>query len=107
MSSELGDVVEFDPFSSTYFDDPYDTYRQLRDHKPVYRNDQYGFYALSRWDDVVEASRDWRTYTSTHGVDLASLTSDQLPDYYSIIMIDPPKHDRMRGMVSRVFPSPT
>jgi cytochrome P450 len=103
VSSDLGDAIEFDPFSSTYFDDPYDTYRLLRDHKPVYRNDQYGFYALSRWDDVVEAHRDWRTYTSTHGVDLAQLTSGKLPSFESIIMIDPPKHDRMRGLVSRVF----
>jgi cytochrome P450 len=99
----MSDTIEFDPFSSTYFDDPYETYRQLRDHKPVYRNDRYGFYALSRWDDVVDASRDWRTYTSTHGVDLAQLTSGKLPDFESIIMIDPPKHDRMRGLVSRVF----
>ncbi len=103
MSSDLSDEIEFDPFSSTYFDDPYETYRLLRDHKPVYRNDRYGFYALSRWDDVVDASRDWRTYTSTHGVDLASLTKETIPTYDSLITIDPPKHDRMRALVSRVF----
>jgi cytochrome P450 len=101
--SNESDTIEFDPFSSTYFDDPYDTYRQLRDHKPVYRNDRYGFYALSRWDDVVEASRDWRTYSSTHGVDLATLTKPEFPAFESLITIDPPKHDRMRALVSRVF----
>ncbi len=95
--------VEFDPFSSTFFDDPYDTYRRLRDERPVYHNATYGFYALSRWDDVVNASRDWRTYSSTHGVDLASLTSGEMPIYESLIMMDPPKHDRLRALVSRVF----
>ena len=57
--------VEFDPFSSVFFDDPYPTYRRLRDEAPVYSNDQYGFVALSRYDDVVSAHRDWETYSST------------------------------------------
>jgi cytochrome P450 len=95
--------VEFDPFSSVYFDDPYETYRRLRDERPVYRNDRYGFTALSRWDDVVEASRNWQTFSSAHGVDLATLTSGRRPEFDSLIMIDPPKHNRLRALVSRVF----
>lgn len=97
------DEIEFDPFSDVFFNDPLEVYRQLRDHQPVYFNATYGFYALSRWDDVVEASRDWQTYTSTHGVDLATLSSGKLPDFDSLIMMDPPKHDRLRALVSRVF----
>jgi cytochrome P450 len=97
--------IEFDPVSTTFFDDPYDVYRQLRDRRPLYRNDRYGFYALSRWDDVVAASRDWQTYSSAHGVDLHHLTTLQgrRPEFDSLIMIDPPKHDRLRALVSRVF----
>lgn len=98
-------VHEFDPYSETYFEDPYETYRWLRDDAPVYRNDHYGFYALSRYDDVLAAHRDWQTFTSTHGV-----TIDQLVDPYaremirgSIIFMDPPEHDRLRQIVSRVF----
>ena len=104
-SSEAPDAsdVEFDPFSPTYFDDPYETYRQLRDHRPVYLNDTYGFAALSRWDDVVEAHKNWRAFSSEYGVDLATLTSGRRPDYESLIMIDPPRHDRLRALVSRVF----
>ena len=45
--------VEFDPFSDEYFDDPTDVYRRLRDEAPVYFSERYGFYALSRFDDVV------------------------------------------------------
>ena len=40
-------VHEFDPYSDTFFGDPYDTYKWLRDDAPVYRNDHYGFYARS------------------------------------------------------------
>jgi len=95
-------AVEFDPFSSVYFDDPYDLYRRLRDEAPVYHNPTYGFYALSRYDDVCRAHRDVEGFSSTHGVDLATMTGNR-PPQESIIMMDPPKHDRLRALVSRVF----
>jgi cytochrome P450 len=99
--SVLG-AVEFDPFSSVFFDDPYETYRRLRDEAPVYFNARYRFYALSRWDDVCRAHRDWAAFSSSHGVDLSTLSGHNQPQE-SIIMMDPPKHDRLRALVSRVF----
>ena len=51
-------VIEFDPFSDDFFDDPYDTYAVLRDEAPLYFNEQYGFYALSRYADVMAAHND-------------------------------------------------
>ncbi len=101
--SPTTDDVEFDPFSTTYFDNPYETYRQLRDKRPVYLNERYGFAALTRWDDVVEALRNWQEFSSAHGVDLATLTIGEMPEFDSLIMIDPPRHDRLRALVSRVF----
>ena len=95
--------VEFDPFSPTFYEDPYDTYRRLRDEAPVYRNERYGFYALSRYDDVCAASKDWARFTSTHGVDLSTLTTRLHDPIETLIMMDPPKHDRLRALVSRVF----
>ncbi|MGP8058114.1 MAG: cytochrome P450 [Acidimicrobiales bacterium] len=97
-----GAPVEFDPFSPAFFDDPYPVYRRLRDEAPVYHNEHYGFWALSRYEDVVLAHRDWETYTSTHGLDLVMLTSDG-PVPPSMIMMDPPEHHRMRLLVSKVF----
>jgi cytochrome P450 len=96
--------VEFNPFSADFFDDPYETYAWLRDHAPVYHNDQYGFWALSRYDDVVAAHRDWKNFTSTHGVTIDQLT-DPRPVTVdgSIIFLDPPEHERLRRLVSRVF----
>ena len=55
--------MEFDPLSADFFDDPYDTYRWLRDEAPVYHNERYGFWALSRFADVVAAHRDWKTFS--------------------------------------------
>jgi len=98
-------AVEFDPFSDEYFNDPTDVYRRLRDEAPVYFNERYGFYALSRFADVVTAHRDWQAFSSTHGLDLSMLTKDPelVRSFRSIIMMDPPEHDRLRALVSRVF----
>lgn len=97
--------MDFDPLSETFFDDPYDTYRWLRDEAPAYRNDHYGFWALSRYDDVVAAHRDWQTFSSTHGATIDQLTDPRSPELYGgmLIFMDPPQHDRLRRLVSRVF----
>ncbi len=97
--------VDFDPFSDEYFADPSEMYRQLRDEAPLYFSEKYGFYALSRFADVVVAHRDWRGFSSSHGPDLHMMRRpiEEIRGYRSIIMMDPPEHDRLRGLVSRVF----
>ena len=74
----------------------------------MYHNEQYGFWALSRYDDVVAAHRDWQTFTSTQGITLdhahrAGHRSSLKAATGSIIFMDPPDHDRLRKLVSRVF----
>lgn len=96
-------AVEFDPFSADFFDDPYDTYRALRDQAPVYQNTRYGFWALSRFDDIAAAHRDWQTFSSAHGVTLHDILAPVPPPPASIIYLDPPAHERVRNLVSRVF----
>jgi cytochrome P450 len=98
-------AVELDPFSPTFFDDPYDTYTRLRDEAAVFFSEKYRFYALSRYADVVAAHKDWATFSSAHGVDLTTLSTDPelVASLRSIIMMDPPAHDRFRALVSRVF----
>jgi cytochrome P450 len=98
-------AVEFDPFSDEFFDDPTEVYRRLRDEAPVYHSERYGFYALSRFDDVVAAHRDWQGFSSAHGVDLSTLSKDPelIRSFRMIIMMDPPEHERFRKLVSRVF----
>jgi cytochrome P450 len=98
-------AVEFDPFSDEYFNDPTDVYRRLRDEAPVYFSERYGFYALSRFADVVAAHRDWQAFSSAHGIELSSLSRDPelIRNLRSMIMMDPPEHDRLRTLVSRVF----
>jgi cytochrome P450 len=99
------DTLEFDPFSDEFFDDPYDLYRRMRDEAPVSFNERYGFWALFRYDDVCQAHKEWQTFSSSHGVDLSMMRQppEMVRQMRLIIMQDPPEHDRMRALVSRVF----
>jgi len=97
--------VEFDPFSDDFFNDPTEIYRRLRDEAPVWFSEKYGFYALSRFADVLAAHRDWEGFSSAHGIELFLLSKDpeEVASYRQLIMMDPPEHDRFRALVSRVF----
>jgi cytochrome P450 len=94
--------LRFDPFSEDFFADPQAIYRRMRDEAPVYYNEKYDFYALTRHADVAAAFKDFETYTSSRGVDLQAVKSGEPPPL-SIIMMDPPDHRRMRSLVNKVF----
>ena len=42
----------YDPYDFEIDADPYPLWRRLRDERPLYYNEHYDFYALSRFDDV-------------------------------------------------------
>jgi cytochrome P450 len=96
--------VEFDPFSEDFFNGPFDTYRRLRDEAPVYHSEKYGFWALSRYEDVAAAIKDCDTYSSARGVSLDMFLDEPNPDMPDlVIMMDPPDHTKMRKLVNKVF----
>jgi cytochrome P450 len=94
--------VVFDPFSQEFYDDPQSLYRRMREEAPVYYNEEYDFYALTRHADVSAAFKDHETYSSARGLDLQMVKSTEPPPQ-SIIMMDPPDHRRMRSLVNKVF----
>lgn len=93
----------YDPFDFEIDADPYPAWRRLREEAPLYRNERYDFYALSRFDDVAEAFKDWRTYSSAKGTVLEIIRSAMDVPPGLMIFEDPPVHDYHRGLVSRVF----
>jgi cytochrome P450 len=96
--------VVFDPFSEEFFSDPYPTYRRMRDEAPVYYDEEHDFYALTRHEDVSAAFKDYETYSSARGIDLAMVKNNDLPaESKSMIFMDPPEHRRMRTLVNKVF----
>jgi cytochrome P450 len=95
--------MDLNPFSYEFHEDPYPTYRWLRDHAPLYRNDALGFWALSRYRDVLAASLDWESYSSAEGTTLERMDPRLFETRPMIIFLDPPRHDRLRKLVSRAF----
>ena len=69
----------------------------------MYRNEEYGFYALSRFDDVLEASLDTDTFSSAYGITLDMMQDEPLSPPHPMIMLDPPDHTALRKMVNRTF----
>jgi cytochrome P450 len=96
-------LIEFDPFSDTFFDDPYESYARLRDDAPVYFNEKYGFYAISRYADVVAAHGDPARFVSSYGVTLELLLQKKPMKTNMMIVMDPPRHTRQRKLVSQAF----
>ncbi|ADT98565.1 cytochrome P450 [Mycolicibacterium gilvum] len=93
----------FDPFSEEFFNGPWEIYRRMRSEAPVYYNAEYDFYALSRHEDVAAAYKDFETYSSAYGLDLATVRSDEPIPAKMIIIMDPPEHRQMRSLVNKVF----
>jgi cytochrome P450 len=93
----------YDPYDFEIDADPYPIWKRLRDERPLYYNERYDFYALSRFADVERALVDWRTYSSAKGTLLELIKSGMEIPPGSIIFEDPPEHDLHRGLLSRVF----
>jgi len=99
--------------SSTYYDpydfeidaDPYPVWKRLRDEAPLYYNEEYDFYALSRFDDVDSCLRDWQTYISGKGSVLELIKAEMEVPSGLFIFEDPPEHHVHRALLGGVFTS--
>jgi cytochrome P450 len=93
----------FDPYDVGINADPYPAFARLREHAPLYYNEQYDFYALSRFADVNKALVDWETFSSAKGaiVELIKANIEMPPG--TVIFEDPPIHDIHRKLLARMF----
>src|SRR6185437_1833912 len=62
----------YDPFDSVIDDNPYPVWKRMREEAPLYYNEKYNFYALSRYEDVARELPNWQTYRSGRGTPLTS-----------------------------------
>jgi cytochrome P450 len=90
----------FDLYSPVIDADPFPYYAELRAEHPCYWSDNAQLWILSRYDDVVEASRDWETFSSSQGNMI-----DELPGRAGATLgtTDPPRHDRLRALSQAAF----
>jgi cytochrome P450 len=93
----------YDPYDFEIDTDPYPIWKRLRDEAPLYYNEKYDFYAVSRFEDVERCALDIDTYRSGRGTVLEFIRSDVEFPPGNILFEDPPIHDLHRGLMSRVF----
>jgi cytochrome P450 len=94
--------LNWNPFDESMKADPYPLWRRLREEAPVYRNEQYDFWALSRFEDVERAHREPKRYSSAHNTVLEMMV-DTPNTSGMMIFLDPPEHTMLRRLVSKAF----
>ena len=95
--------VYYDPYDFEIDSDPYPIWKRLRDEQPLYYNQRYDFFAVSRFEDVDRCSIDWETYISGKGTLLELIKSGMELPPGTIIFEDPPAHHIHRRILARVF----
>jgi cytochrome P450 len=86
---------------------PHEWFRYLRQNDPVHWNDETdgrGFWAVTRYEDIRHVHRDVETYSSElGGTSLEDLDEEQIEARKSMLDMDPPRHDELRGLIARRF----
>jgi cytochrome P450 len=93
-------VEAFDLYSPEIDADPFPYYAILREQYPCYWSESGKLWILSRYDDVMQAARDWETFSSAQGNLI-----DELPGRSGATLgtTDPPRHDRLRALSQAAF----
>ena len=100
-------AIDFDlkKLKPGFLDDPYPTYRALRQHDPIHRMPD-GSYFLSRYDDCLAVYRDAATWSSDKKLDFRPNFGDSLLYEHhttSLVFNDPPYHTRVRKLLAPAF----
>ena len=98
-----GAVVYYDPYDVEIAANPWPTYARLREEAPIYHNERYPFWAISRHNDVEKALANWEAFSNSRS-DILELVNSEFDMPKGVMMFeDPPVHTMLRGLMGRVF----
>ena len=103
MTSPSAVELYYDPFDVEIDSDPYPVWKRMRKEAPLYYNEKYNFFALSRYEDVARELPNWETYRSGRGTTADILFANIEVPPGILLFEDPPLHDLHRKLLSRVF----
>jgi cytochrome P450 len=103
------DLPMFNPFDPVTHADPYPAYRRLREEDPVHQPFP-GVWIITRYRDCTALLRDERGSSDRRKSELYEMFIQSLPEppdaealVPSMLFLDPPDHDRLRGLVHKAF----
>ena len=96
--------IPYHPYSNSFNANPHPVYKRMRDEAPAFFVEDINAWALSRFDDVWEASMDRGNYTATQGTHLDALVMNA-PTPRAFVFMDPPEHRQYRNLVNPSYSS--
>jgi cytochrome P450 len=102
--------TRFDPLSPEQREDPFAILAAARREQPVFHAAGLDLWVVTRYDDVLAVLKDHETFSSTGALKsaplpdaVAAVLAEGYRDMPYIIEIDPPLHDRIRGLATKAF----
>jgi cytochrome P450 len=103
VTLETTSDVYFDPYDVEINANPYPAFARLREEAPLYYNEKYDFWALSRFADVNRGIVDHETFSSARGAIIELIKANIEIPSGALIFEDPPIHTMHRKLLSRMF----
>ncbi len=99
----MTESLRYSPFLPEVMADPFPFYRRLRDEAPAYHLAEYDAWALSRFEDIWQATEEAETFVTAGGTTAAQALSKVEPPVPSINQVDGEEHTRLRKAIRGVF----
>ena len=105
-------AIPFDPTTPEQRENPFDVLALARREQPVFYAPALDLWVATRHEDVLTVLKDHRTFSSAGALkssasslppEVLDVLADGYPEMPYIIELDPPLHDRIRGLVARAF----
>ncbi len=96
-------MVHYNPFSEEVMRDPHPIYARLREEAPAYYIEEYDAWALSRFEDIWQASMDADSYSAARGTTSAHVLTKVQPVTPMLNLMDPPEHTELRAKFRPFF----
>ena len=96
-------MVHYDPYAREMIEDPHPVYARMRREAPVYRLEQWGAWALARFEDVWNLSAEVDVTSVASGNTTSHVLTRAQPATPMFALMDPPAHTRVRTAVGRIF----
>ena len=105
-------AIQFDPRAPEQRDNPFDVLRLARREQPVFYAEEFGLWVVTRHEDVLAVLKNHRAFSSTGALkssgapyppEVQAVLDEGYPEMPYIIEVDPPLHDRIRGLVTKAF----